>query len=179
MAVLPIVRLGHPVLREVAQPLDPRVIASKDLQAFLDDLFETMVAARGVGLAAPQVGAGVRIFVYGAAKAEIAERVVINPRITFEDGELASDWEGCLSIPGLRGLVPRHERLRLSALGRDGRPYELVAEGFEARIIQHELDHLDGIVFLDRMRDLRSLAFNDEQGQAQGNEPEPDDDSVA
>jgi peptide deformylase len=166
MAVLPIVRLGHPALRTPAEPLDPARIGDPDVQALIDDLVETMRAARGVGLAAPQVARPLQLFVYQAAEAEgrpaVPLTVAVNPMVAREAGELVYDWEGCLSIPDLRGLVPRHPAVHLQGLDREGRPFARLASGFEARIVQHEFDHLNGVVFLDRMRDLRSLAFLDE-----------------
>ncbi len=163
MPVRPIVRLGHPALRSPAQPLVPARITDPEIQTLIDDMVETMNDARGVGLAAPQLGEEVQIFVYQAAgPPEIPLRVVVNPLITPQAREMAYDWEGCLSIPDLRGLVPRHPTVRVQGLDREGRPLDYVASGFEARIVQHEYDHLNGVVFLDRMRDLRSLAYFDE-----------------
>jgi peptide deformylase len=167
MTVLPIVRLGDPVLRTPAEPLAPGELAAAATQRLIDDLFETMRAAGGVGLAAPQVGIGKQLFVYAVERVEgegadaVPPRVVVNPMLAPEGGELVHDWEGCLSIPGLRGLVPRHPAVRVRALDRAGEPLDYVAAGYEARIVQHEHDHLNGVVFLDRMRDLRSLCFED------------------
>jgi peptide deformylase len=129
-------------------------------------MIETMREANGVGLAAPELGVESQIFVFAAAEhpgrnPDIPLRVVINPMITPRR-ELIHDWEGCLSIPDLRGMVPRHLEVRVQGLDRDGRPLDYLASGFEARIIQHEFDHLNGIVFLDRMRDLRTLGYMDE-----------------
>lgn len=167
MAVLPIVRLGDPVLRAPAAPVAPSDLASGALRRLIDDMIDTMRAAEGVGLAAPQVGVAAQLFVYEALDEEepargIPLRVVVNPMVEPQPGELVYDWEGCLSIPDLRGLVPRHPAVRVRALDRDGRPLDYVAGGFEARIVQHEFDHLNGVVFLDRMRDLRSLSFYEE-----------------
>ena len=167
MSVLPIVRMGDPVLRSPAEPLDPARIALPETQRFLDDMVDTMRDADGVGLAAPQVGEPAQLFVYEVAGEEgdedaIPLRIVINPMVEPEAGELVYDWEGCLSIPDLRGLVPRHPAVRVRGLDRSGAPLDFVARGFEARIVQHEFDHLNGVLFLDRMRDLKSLAFYDE-----------------
>ena len=167
MAVLPIVRLGHPALRSPAVPVPAERLREAEVQRLIDDLVETMRDADGVGLAAPQVAAPWQLFVYEALDAEragegIPLRVVVNPMIVPEGHELAYDWEGCLSIPDLRGLVPRHPAVRVRGLDREGRPLDYLAEGFEARIVQHEFDHLNGVVFLDRWRDLHSLAFYDE-----------------
>ena len=163
MPVRPIVRLGHPALRSPAQPLPPARIMDPEIQTLIDEMVETMLDAHGVGIAAPQLGEEVQIFVYQAAgPPEIPLHVVINPLITPQVREVVYDWEGCLSIPDLRGLVPRHPTVRVQGLDRQGRPLDYAASGFEARIVQHEYDHLNGVVFLDRMRDLRSLAYFDE-----------------
>jgi len=163
MSVRPIVRLGHPALRTPARPLDPGHLANPEIQLLIDDMVETMADAGGVGLAAPQVGEEMQIFVYQAAgPPEIPLRVVVNPMITPRAGDLVYDWEGCLSIPDLRGLVPRHPEVRVRGLDRDGQPLDYVAAGLEARIVQHEFDHLNGVIFLDRMRDLHSLAYFEE-----------------
>jgi peptide deformylase len=167
MAVLPIVRLGHPALRTPAEPLPSERLAEPSTQKLVDEMIETMRDAEGVGLAAPQVGVGWQLFVYGLddeddPSASIPLRVVFNPMVEPEPGELVYDWEGCLSIPELRGLVPRHPTVRLHGLDRGGQRLDLRISGFEARIVQHEFDHLNGVVFLDRMRDLQSLAYYDE-----------------
>jgi peptide deformylase len=163
MPVRPIVRLGHPALRSPAQPIPPARIADPEVQTLIDDMVETMHEAHGVGIAAPQLGEEVQIFVYHAAgPPEIPLHVVINPLITPQVREVVYDWEGCLSIPDLRGLVPRHGEVRVQGLDRGGKPVDYVVAGFEARIVQHEYDHLNGVVFLDRMRDLRSLSYTAE-----------------
>jgi peptide deformylase len=163
MPARPIVRLGHPALRTPAQPIPPGRIAEPELQTLIDDMVETMHEAHGVGLAAPQVGVGVQLFVYQAAgPPEIPLHVVINPLVTPQAREVAYDWEGCLSIPDLRGLVPRHPKVRVQGLDRAGNALDYVVVGFEARIVQHEYDHLNGVVFLDRMRDFKTLAYFDE-----------------
>lgn len=166
MAILDIVRLGHPALRTPAEAVPEAELASAEVQRLIGDLLETMTAAGGVGLAAPQVGIGRQVFVYdagagaeGTEGAEVDPRVVVNPMVEPERGDLVYDWEGCLSIPDLRGLVPRHPVVRVRGLDGDGAPLDHLAAGFEARVVQHEYDHLNGIVFLDRMRDLKSLAF--------------------
>ncbi|MEM6457151.1 MAG: peptide deformylase [Acidobacteriota bacterium] len=170
MPVRPIVRLGHPALRTAAEALDPQRVHDDDVQALIDDLIDTMHDANGVGLAAPQIGIGLQLFIWRAITArtdpeavpEAPVRTVINPMLEPLSGALVTDWEGCLSIPDLRGLVPRRPAVRLHGLDRRGEPMALTLEDYEARIVQHEYDHLNGIVFLDRMPDLRSLAFRDE-----------------
>ena len=156
MATLPIVRLGHPALRAPAEPLAPKRLASPEIQRLIDDMVDTMRAAEGVGLAAPQVGFGLQLFVYEALdeerpEASIQLRIVANPMVEPSPGEMVYDWEGCLSIPDLRGLVPRHPQVKVRGLDRGGARLEYVAAGFEARIVQHEFDHLNGVVFIERM----------------------------
>jgi len=169
MPVRPIIRLGHPALRTPAQPVPPERMRSEELQQLVEDMVETMHAAAGVGLAAPQVGVELQIFVYACQGNErhhdIPLHVVVNPMITPHSRELVYEWEGCLSIPDLRGLVPRHLSVRVQGIDREGGRLDYVASGFEARIVQHEYDHLNGIVFLDRMRDLRSLGYTEEWSQ--------------
>ncbi|MEM7048458.1 MAG: peptide deformylase [Acidobacteriota bacterium] len=163
MALLELLRLGHPALRTAAEPVSQEQIDTPAVQELLDHMIETMHDADGVGLAAPQIGDLRQIFVFQPDQGEA--RAVINPLLTLEPGELVYDWEGCLSIPGLRGLVPRHPAVRLQGFDRAGEALDETFEGFEARILQHENDHLNGIVFLDRMRDLRSLCFTEEWEQ--------------
>lgn len=181
-----ITRLGHPVLRTAAAPLPVSDIGQPPVQDLVDDMVETMRAAHGVGLAAPQVAEGVQLFVYEVRGEEgtpdpIPLRVVINPMLVPEPGELVYDWEGCLSIPELRGLVPRHPGVRVRGLDRHGQALDYVAWGFEARIIQHEFDHLNGVVYLDRMRGMDSLTYESEFERffADDDEDEPAGESPA
>lgn len=168
MAVLDIVRLGDPILRSPAVEVPPDEVTSEGVQRLIDDLVNTMHGARSVGLSAPQVGSGRQVFVYEVADdpelpgGPIPLKVVVNPMIAAQPGRLVYDWEGCTSVPDLRGLVPRHPVVRVQGLDRRGEPLDFRATGLEARIVQHEYDHLNGVVFLDRMRDLRSLAYSAE-----------------
>lgn len=164
MAIREIVRLGHPTLRHTAAPVDPARLADPELQTLIDDMIDTMHEADGVGLAAPQLGIELQLFVYLSFPAgqDPVEKVLVNPALVPERGDLIEDWEGCLSIPDLRGLVPRHLAVRVHGLDRHGKTVDEKADGLEARILQHEFDHLNGIVFLDRMHNLRSLAFTEE-----------------
>jgi peptide deformylase len=166
MSILKVARMGHPVLRTRAQALDRTRIKSPMMQKLIDDMFETMAEYHGVGLAAPQVHEGLRLFVATLDSDrgdEPGERIVlINPEITPVGTELVDDWEGCLSIPDIRGRVSRHFEIRVRAFDRDAERIELHAKGFPARIIQHETDHLDGILFFDRMRGFETLTFLDE-----------------
>src|SRR5262245_17847330 len=158
MAVLKVARLGHPVLRRIAEPVSPEAIRSPDLQRLIEDMLETMDDHDGAGLAAPQVHVSRRVVVYGVdanpryPDAEPVPRtVLVNPRLTPAGDHQDGGWEGCLSVPDLRGMVPRHTTIRVEADGRDGRPVRFTATGFHARVVQHECDHLDGRVYLDRM----------------------------
>lgn len=165
---LDIVRLGHPVLRTPAKAVPPGEIGGDGVQALVDRLVATMRAAGSVGLSAPQIGDGRQVFVYEVPddpaypEGPVPLRVVINPMIQTQPGRLVHDWEGCTSVPGLRGLVPRLPEVRLRGLDRNGAALDSTVSGIESRIVQHEYDHLNGIVFLDRMRDLKSLAYTEE-----------------
>ncbi|MCS6891881.1 MAG: peptide deformylase [Rhodovarius sp.] len=157
MAILKIARLGHPVLLGRAEPVsDP---TTPDLRRLLKDMAETMLDAQGVGLAAPQVHEPIRLILWRGAE---GVQALFNPLVSPLDAEVEEGWEGCLSIPGLRGVVPRARRVAWSGLGPDGAPVSGTAEGLAARILQHEADHLDGILYLMRMRDLSRLGFVEE-----------------
>ncbi len=171
MSILKVAHMGHPVLRERTRVLGRAEITGPVIQKLIDDMIETMVEYHGVGLAAPQVHEGVRLFVAsldsGDAVDEVgAEKagpvVIINPEITIVGREVVDDWEGCLSIPDIRGRVPRARQIKVRALDRRGDPVELDAHDFPARVLQHETDHLDGVLFFDRMRSLESLTFLEE-----------------
>lgn len=184
MAILDIARMGAPTLREPARPVaDP---TAPEIRALVADMFDTMVAAGGVGLAAPQVRVPLRLVIFqlpsdrlaaedGDETADAGEspgdepdprdlplHVLINPIITPLDDEQRLGWEGCLSLPGMRGLVPRYARIRYAALTLDGTVIEREAEGFHARVVQHECDHLDGFVYPMRMTDLSLLGYDQE-----------------
>ena len=163
--ILKVARIGHPVVRTAAREVPGEVLASPDFQQLVDDMVDTMHEYDGVGLAGPQVHVGLRVAVLEVpasderARAAVPLTVLVNPVVMPIGEEKEQAWEGCLSIPDLRGVVPRWKRLRLEALDRQGRPYTVEAEGFFARVIQHECDHLDGGVYLDRMEGVRSLSF--------------------
>ena len=161
MAILKIARMGHPVLRAPARSLDPSEIGAPAIQRLIDDMFETMREYEGIGLAAPQVHQGLRLFVAGVddPDASLPPIVMINPVVDPVGSAVDEDWEGCLSIPDVRGRVPRPVEIRVTALDRTGRPVAMTADGFPARVIQHETDHLDGVLFLDRMRSFESLTY--------------------
>jgi peptide deformylase len=172
MAILKVARLGHPVLRAKALPIPPSEIASPRVQTLVDDMFETMSEYAGIGLAAPQVHESLRLFVAGIRQGEVVTPMtedvdmpfiaLINPEVVPLGTAVEAGWEGCLSIPDIRGKVPRARTIRVRALDRAGRRIELTAEGLPARVIQHEIDHLDGVLFFDRMASFETLTFMDE-----------------
>lgn len=169
MSILKVARMGHPVLRRKARALEKAEIGSAAVQKLIDDMIETMVEYRGVGLAAPQIHESLRIFIAAldaaaadgveAGGAQAEPLAVINPEIAVVGGEMVDDWEGCLSIPDIRGRVPRAKEIKICARDRRGERLELRAHDFPARVLQHEADHLDGVLFFDRMRSLESLTF--------------------
>ncbi|WP_085904094.1 peptide deformylase [Kiloniella majae] len=179
MTLLKISKMGHPVLRQVAALVpDPTM---PEIRELVENMVETMTEAGGTGIAAPQVFESKRIFTFfvseGRAKAE-AERlgisregefgvpltVLVNPEIDFIGDQVDEGWEGCLSIPGLMGKVPRHRSIRYRGFGLDGKLIEREASGFHARVVQHEYDHLDGVLYTERMTDIKSLIFSSEVG---------------
>jgi peptide deformylase len=166
MSILKVARMGHPVLRAKARALDKAEIRSAAIQKLIDDMLDTMSEYHGVGLAAPQVHEGVRLFVAaldsGDDEEEAEAIAVINPEITIVGSDMVEDWEGCLSIPDIRGRVPRAREIKVRAFDRTGARIELSAHDFPARVIQHETDHLDGVLFFDRMKSLVSMTFLDE-----------------
>jgi len=165
MSILKVARMGHPVLRERAEALDKSAFRDPFLQKLIDDMMETMHEYHGVGLAGPQVHEGVRLFVALLEEepdAKTAATVVINPEIVPNADTREEGWEGCLSIPDIRGMVPRYTDITLRALDRDGRQFELKLKNFAARVAQHETDHLDGVLFFDRMASLQSLTYLEE-----------------
>src|SRR5438094_1653129 len=156
MSILKVSRLGHPVLRMPTKRLAKEALGSPAIQTLIDNMMETMVEYYGVGLAANQVHESLAIAVIEShgPRGTIPMTVLVNPKVTVLDEELIEDWEGCLSVPDFRGLVPRWRKLQVDALDRKGKKIHLTAEGFFARVIQHEVDHLMGKVYLDRMPDL-------------------------
>ena len=167
MSILKVARMGHPVLRAKARAIERSDIKTATVQKLIDDMLDTMAEYHGVGLAAPQVHEGLRIFVASLDAGEDGEQlaepyVVINPEISVVGSDIVEEWEGCLSIPDVRGRVPRAREIKVRALDRHGERLQLSAHDFAARVIQHETDHLDGVLFFDRMRSLESLTFLDE-----------------
>jgi peptide deformylase len=165
MSILKVARMGHPVLRQKARAIEPKELKTVPLQKFIDDMIETTQEYSGVGLAAPQVHENVRVFVahLDADGRGAGEPIaVINPDIEIVGTGVIEGWEGCLSIPDIRGRVPRAAQIRVTALDRHGKRIEINATDFPARVIQHETDHLNGILFFDRMRSFESLTFMEE-----------------
>lgn len=176
MAILPIAKLGNPILRQVAAKVDLRDIRTNELQRFIDDLFETMLDEPGIGLAAPQVSRSIQVVVLGCESDGadgFPNTVLINPKLVLYGPQQEENWEGCLSVDGLRGKVTRPSLVRVQALDRKGKPIDIEATGLYAVCIQHELDHLIGKVFLDRMTDMSTLAQLAEFSRYWQKEPTP------
>lgn len=175
MAILKIAKMGHPVLlrhaEEVEDPTDPAI------QALVADMIETMIDANGLGLAAPQVHEAKRLVVFHRPDAEEDAdlQVLINPVITPLSDEMDVDWEGCLSVPGLRGKVPRYRRIRYTGVDQTGAPIDRTVENLHARVVQHECDHLDGRLYPTRMADLTDLIFESEWRYHMGAEAQSDE----
>jgi len=169
MSILKVARMGHPVLRAKARTVDKHELRGATVQRLIDDMMETMTEYHGVGLAAPQVHEGLRLFVAmldagdgDDHEADAEPLAIVNPEITVVGSDVVEDWEGCLSIPDVRGRVPRAREITVRAYDRRGDRIELRAHDFPARVIQHETDHLDGILFFDRMKSLGTLTFLEE-----------------
>lgn len=167
--ILKVARLGHPALRTPTEPVSKDFLKRPETQRFIDDMVETMVEYEGVGLAANQVHVGKQIAVLECKGSKRSPNrpsfpltVVVNAKFTFLSEEREDDWEGCLSVPDLRALVPRSLKVRVESLDRHGKTQHFEAEGFLARVLQHELDHLAGFVYLDRVKNTRTLAFTQE-----------------
>ncbi len=163
MAILKIAKMGHPVLLQRAAEIDDPT--APDVQALIEDMFETMEDAQGLGLAAPQVHVAKRLVVFhvpGDESETPSPRVLINPVITPLSDDMHLSWEGCLSVPGLRGRVPRFDKIRYTGMDETGAPVDVTAEGMHARVVQHECDHLDGRLYPTRMIDLADLVFESE-----------------
>jgi len=166
MAVKSILRMGDPRLLEKAQPVTN--ISDPAIHSLIQDMFDTMGAAGGVGLAAPQIGVGLQLVIFGFDKSErypdappVPQTILINPMITPLTDEEELGWEGCLSVPGLRGEVPRFKQIRYQGINETGREIDRSVEGFHARVVQHECDHLIGMLYPMRMRDMSQFGFTD------------------
>ncbi len=164
MAVHEILKMGDARLLRVAQPV--QAFGTPALRELVADMFDTMKAAQGAGLAAPQIGVDLRLVIFGYERIArypdappVPATVLLNPEITPLDDALQEGWEGCLSVPGLRGVVPRYRRIRYRGFDLDGRPLEREAEGFHARVVQHECDHLDGVLYPMRVKDFSRFGY--------------------
>lgn len=165
MSILKVARMGHPVLRQKARAVEKHELKAAGLQKLIDDMIDTMHEYSGIGLAAPQVHESLCIFVAhldpeGRGEGEAV--AIVNPEIEIVGDGRVEGWEGCLSIPDIRGMVPRAAQIVVSALDRHGKKVSISAKDFPARVIQHETDHLDGVLFLDRMRSFESLTYMEE-----------------
>ena len=167
MAIREILRMGDARLRRVAEPV--QAFGTRELQSLLNDMRETMVAANGAGLAAPQIGVNLQVVIFGTGEVSprypqepaIPPTVLINPRITPMGDAQSEGWEGCLSVPGLRGVVPRWSEVRYTGFDENGTPIDRAVSGFHARVVQHEVDHLLGVLYPQRMRDFTRFGFTD------------------
>lgn len=166
MAIRPLLRMGDPRLLEPARPVER--FDTPELHALLGDMQDTMEAANGAGLAAPQIGVGLQVVIFGVTRnprypdaEEVPYTILINPELTPLDDDQEEGWEGCLSVPGMRGLVPRYRSLRYSGYDPKGQRFERDVTGFHARVVQHEVDHLRGILYPMRIRDMRFFGFTE------------------
>jgi peptide deformylase len=163
-----ILKMGDPRLLRIAPPVPESMFGSAELQALIADMFDTMAHAGGVGLAAPQIGEDLQLVVFGFDHSErypdapeVPRTILLNPVITPLSQDMEEDWEGCLSVPGLRGAVSRYTLIRYSGFDPDGTPIERTAEGFHARVVQHECDHLIGRLYPSRITDFDKFGFTD------------------
>lgn len=191
MSILKVARMGHPVLRTKARAVEPAEIKTPAFQKLIDDMFDTMREYTGIGLAAPQVHESIRLFVAGLRPSRLTGEMsdddemplvaIINPEIIpapapgTDKIEIVEDWEGCLSIPDIRGRVPRPKFIKVRALNREGKRVEMQASGLPARVIMHETDHLDGVLFFDRMKTFDTLTYLDEYGRFWRDDEEEED----
>ncbi|MCX7628022.1 MAG: peptide deformylase [Methylophilaceae bacterium] len=166
MAVRPVLRMGDPLLLQVAAPVEQ--FDTPELHALIQDMRDTMEAMQGAGIAAPQIGVSRQVVIFGVKKnprypdaEEVPDTVLINPSLQVLSEDMEEGWEGCLSVPGMRGLVPRHTRIRYTGYDQFGNPIDRTVSGFHARVVQHECDHLWGILYPMRIRDLRYFGFAD------------------
>jgi peptide deformylase len=165
--IRPVLRMGDPRLLEKAAPV--KAFGTPDLEALLADMRDTMAHLDGAGLAAPQIGVGLQVVIFGVKSNprypdadEVPATVLINPRLLPVGEAMEDGWEGCLSVPGLRGIVPRYASLRYTGFDEKGRPIDRTVSGFHARVVQHETDHLQGILYPMRIRDFSSFGFTEE-----------------
>jgi peptide deformylase len=178
MSILKVARMGHPVLRQTARSINPSDLKDPMMQRLINDMIDTMHEYHGVGLAAPQIHEDLRLFVALLDSDPDSEAfVVVNPEIVPLSDNKVEGWEGCLSIPDIRGMVPRYAEILVRALDRTGKKMELTLKGFPARVAQHETDHLDGVLFFDRMTSMQSLTFLDEYSRYHAKDDDEEDGS--
>ncbi len=178
MSILKVARMGHPVLRAKARTVDKSELKNPTVQQFIDSMIDTMYEYSGVGLAAPQVHESLRVFVAmldADGRGEGDAIAFVNPEITVVGDQVVEGWEGCLSIPEIRGRVPRAQHIKVSALDRHGKRFELELKDFPARVVQHETDHLDGVLFFDRMRSFETLTYLEEYSRYHTSRGEAED----
>jgi len=183
MTVRKVIRMGHPVLREKSRPLSEEEILSSETQNFIKDLFDTMEKYEGIGIASPQVGVAWQLAIVGVPvdnprypdTPESDTYIVINPKVTILDKKKQGFWEGCLSVPGLRGYVERPRKIKVEFLDEKAQPQSLIVEDFIATVFQHELDHLNGKLYIDRIKDTKMLAYNEEFDEFWTEEDEEDE----
>lgn len=166
MAIRPVLKMGEPLLLATAQTVTE--FDTPELHALIVDLFDTMIATQGVGIAAPQIGVSLQVVVFGFQQNErypdadaVPQTILINPVITALDEEIESGWEGCLSVPGLRGVVPRYTQIRYQGFDQFGTPIDRSVSGFHARVVQHECDHLFGVLYPQRITDMTQFGYTD------------------
>ncbi len=166
MAVKPVLKMGDPVLLQVAKRV--KKFGTAELEALIADMHDTMDALDGAGLAAPQIGVSLQVVIFGVKKnrrypeaEEVPYTVLINPVITPVGKDIEDDWEGCLSVPGMRGMVPRYHSIRYQGVDQHGKKIDRTVSDFHARVVQHECDHLQGILYPMRIEDMRMFGFND------------------
>ena len=179
MAVQEVIKMGHPLLLERAQEVDD--FSTAELEQLIVDMKDTMAALNGAGLAAPQIAVSLRVVIFGISEnprypeaGSVPETVLINPEITIIGTERDSEWEGCLSVPKMRGLVPRYSSIRYRGYDEQGNLIDREAHGFHARVVQHEVDHLDGVLYPFRIENMKDFGFEDELFS----EPHQDEDEL-
>ena len=166
MPIRPVLKMGEPLLLAKAEPVTQ--FDTPELHALIVDLFDTMIATKGVGIAAPQIGVSLQVVVFGFEQNErypdadaVPQTILLNPVITPLDEAMESGWEGCLSVPGLRGVVPRHTRIRYQGFDQFGNPIDRTVSGFHARVVQHECDHLFGVLYPQRITDMTQFGYTE------------------
>ncbi|MFA5910051.1 MAG: peptide deformylase [Vicinamibacterales bacterium] len=178
MSILKVAKMGHPVLRTKTRTVDKNELKSQTVQDFIDSMVDTMFEYSGVGLAAPQVHESLRLFVAmldSDGRGEGDAVIFVNPEITVIGDQTVEGWEGCLSIPDVRGRVPRAHHIKVSALDRNAKRFEIDLKDFPARVVQHETDHLDGVLFFDRMKSLETLTYLEEYSRYHARRDKDDD----